>query len=118
MRIQTKEDGTARCIVEDYADLLQIRTLSEWHPVDEDPFTVSTTVGNLSAVGLAAPHEDLIFPDPNPALFDYQRWIVDMALDRERFADIDLGLRHDEADEGEVRQRGLHGGALRDDFQL
>lgn len=86
MRITTLEDGTARCVVEDYGDLLQVRTLSEWHPISEDPFTVTTTVGNLSAVGLADPHADLVFPDPNPALFDYQRWIVDMALDRERFA--------------------------------
>lgn len=113
MRIVEHDDGRATITLEEYPDLLQVRDVAEWHFVDESPPTIETTVTNLAAAGLA----DIVAPvergEIAPFLFDYQRWIVEMALDRERFAifaDCGLGktamqlewARHVAADCGRV----------------
>ena len=86
MKIETHPNGDATLTLEDYADLLVARTLPEWTMTAEEPPTVETRTVHLAAAGLADADEAAAFPPCAEHLFDYQRWIVEMALDRERFA--------------------------------
>lgn len=91
MRIATTGDR-ASLTVETYADLLACRALPEWHFVG--PREVETTVAHLHSAGIGGGElEPVALPELNLALFDYQRWTVELALDRERFAVFaDCGL--------------------------
>ncbi len=78
------EGSHATLTIEDYADLLAVRSLPEFRFTA--PRTVSTATAHLGTIGLDA---GTTHPDWEPLaghLFDYQRWIVNLALDRERFA--------------------------------
>lgn len=86
MRIDYADNGrTATVEIEDYPDLLQCRSLSEWRFIGET--TVETTVEHLTAAGITDTKPETIEWLPfNPTLFAHQEWIVKLALDRERFA--------------------------------
>lgn len=90
--IVTHHGDRALLTVEEYADLLAVRALPEYHFVDDA--TAETAASHLHAIGLAAESARLAMPlDPCPALFDYQAWTVAMAYDRQRFAIFaDTGL--------------------------
>lgn len=83
MKIET-QDGIATLGIEEYADLLQVRVLPEWRMTGYR--TVTTEIRHLEAVGILKPPETAILGEPSSFLFDYQRWIVGLALQRERFA--------------------------------
>lgn len=91
MKVEAREDGSAVCMIDEYADLLAARSLAEWRLIG--PREVETTMAHLAAVGLVDEFAALDIGEPAGHLFDYQDWIVRLALDRERFAIFgDCGL--------------------------
>jgi len=90
MLIDRREDGTATLTLQDYPDLLTIRSLPDYRFVGAQ--SVEVDAADLDLIGLDAGHR----PEPaRPAshLFDYQAWIVARAVERERFAIFaDTGL--------------------------
>jgi DNA modification methylase len=91
--ISTDEHGAAILTLEEYPDLLACRALAEWHFISEDPPEVATRVEHLAAAGLADESAAVRWAPQPDFLFDYQRWMVERALDRERFAIFaDCGL--------------------------
>jgi hypothetical protein len=82
--------STAHLTLEDYPDLLVVRTLPDYRFTGRN--TVTCDHSDLAALGLAA---TTVTPtiETAPHLFDYQEWIVRRAIDRERFAIFaDTGL--------------------------
>jgi hypothetical protein len=78
-------DGTTAVLtIEDYADLLAVRALPEFHFTG--PTTVTTNTALLATIGLAVDADAVTWQPITAPLFDYQRWTVNLALDRERFA--------------------------------
>lgn len=90
MKVTTDGDR-AVLHLETYEDLLTARALPEWRM--SGPDTAETRVPHLEAIGLGEKvkkSKRLKFP---LHLFDYQEWIVAMALERHRFAVFaDTGL--------------------------
>lgn len=91
MRITPESDTHSRLELEQYGDLLKIRALPDYRFVDRATVVVDTA--DLAAVGIEVEGVDYLVPDLADHLFDYQRWIVERAFDRERFAVFaDTGL--------------------------
>ena len=82
--ILTRKDDRALLGIEDYADLLAVRALPEFHFVDER--TVTTAAAHLASIGLDPTVEQPEWLPLADYLFDYQAWTVKLALERERFA--------------------------------
>jgi hypothetical protein len=82
--ILTRQADRASLGIEDYADLLAVRALPEFHFTDER--TVSTATALLGAIGLDPTTERPDWLPPADYLFDYESWTVKLALERERFA--------------------------------
>ena len=80
----TSDSAWADLTIEDYPDLLACRALSEWRFTGER--TVRTRPELLAAAGLAGAIETVSLGEPSPFLFDYQQWIIKLAIDRQRFA--------------------------------
>ena len=78
------EGATAYLTIEDYSDLLAVRSLPEFRFTSRR--TVETAVAHLHVIGLKATGQALSWQPLAPHLFDYQSWTVDLALERERFA--------------------------------
>ncbi len=74
----------SRVRLDDYADLLAIRSLPEYRFVDDQTIECATAL--LAEHDLAEPIEPPTAAEPSPFLFDYQQWLVSMAVDKERFA--------------------------------
>lgn len=79
-------NGRALLQIDGYEDLLRVRGLAEWSFVSEDPPIVATDPTMLHAIGLDATEDHYRWPKIAPHLFDYQRWVIERALERERFA--------------------------------
>ncbi len=77
-------DGVATIKLTKYEDLLTVRGLPEWRFVSDD--TIQCDARHLYSIGLANHDEGYEWGDHADHLFDYQRWVVDRALERERFA--------------------------------
>jgi DNA modification methylase len=91
MRIATENATQSRVELELYGDLLKIRALPDYRFVDRATVIVDT--GDLALVGIDTAGVEKTTPELAPHLFDYQRWIVERAFDRERFAIFaDTGL--------------------------
>lgn len=85
-----RQSGRARITVESYEDLLAVRAIPDYRFVDE--VMVDCDERHLHILGEAVRAEHA-FPGLSAHLFDYQRWTVEMALDRRRFAIFaDTGL--------------------------
>ncbi len=90
MKIRTEGD-TAHLTIEGYPDLLACRALPEWRLVG--PRHVQTRTVHLIQAGLAVESATQDFGARASHLFDYQRWVLDLALERERFACfLDTGM--------------------------
>jgi DNA modification methylase len=79
-------NGRARLTVDSYEDLLRARGLPEWAFVSEEPPIVECDENMLHTIGLEATSDDMRWAKLAPHLFDYQRWVLERALERERFA--------------------------------
>lgn len=91
MRIIESDADHATIAVDDYPDLLAIRAIPEYRFVG--PTKVQIATRNLQDLGLADTSIADTFGELAPHLFDYQAWVVEMALDRRRFAVFaDTGL--------------------------
>ena len=75
---------TARITIEDYGDLLACRGLPEWRMIDRH--TAECATAHLDLLGVETSTVDPVTYRPTRALFDYQAWIVQRAVERERFA--------------------------------
>jgi DNA modification methylase len=81
----------ARLKIESYADLLQARSLAEWRFIGDAE--VETEWHHLASTGMVDSVPGAELGEPSDFLFDYQRWLVEMACERERFAVFaDCGL--------------------------
>jgi len=83
VKISTVDATTSRLTLDAYPDLLKIRALPDYRFVSGNEVHVDTS--DLALIGATAP-EPRARPELAPHLFDYQAWIVDRALARERFA--------------------------------
>lgn len=83
MKVTTNGD-TAELEIETYSDLLRIRALPEWHMIG--PRIARTDKRLLHIIEAATADETTSWDLLSSFLFDYQRWIVELALDRRRFA--------------------------------
>lgn len=94
MKILRETDSEVECAIDTYGDLLKARTLAEWEVIRENPCEIRTLRGHLAAAGFTDEEEAAHDMDALPAhLWDYQRWIIEMAFDRHRFAIFaDCGL--------------------------
>lgn len=90
--VKVSIDGrTARLDIEDYSDLLTVRSLPAYH--FDGPESVMTERQHLESVGLADPEKQKRRAEYAGYLFDYQRWVIDRALERRKFAAwLDCGL--------------------------
>jgi DNA modification methylase len=81
----------AAVTLEAYPDLLKVRALPEWRFVG--PRVIETTAEHLASAGLAPELAAATYGEPAGYLFDYQKWVVEAALRKERFAVFaDCGL--------------------------
>lgn len=93
MRLTDTTTGDTLIHIDEYADLLAVRSISEWTWESSEPPIVRAKTAALAVAGLAPSVAEEQWPEPSRFLFDYQLWIVKMALDRERFAIFaDCGL--------------------------
>lgn len=83
MRVD-RRDVLARIQLEEYQDLLSIRRLPEWRFVTDD--TIETDAAHLHMIGVDDNAEPIEWPGISGHLFDYQRWVLERALELERFA--------------------------------
>lgn len=83
-RVERSGRQVAVIDIERYADLLAVRAIPEYQFVGDS--TVEADWGLLADAGLAPPEERTVIGATAAHLFDYQAWIVDMAVRRERFA--------------------------------
>ncbi len=83
MKVASEDARNSRVTLEDYPDLLAVRALPDYRFVARDQVLVDTA--DLAELGIVAPVEARSWDIVGP-LFDYQRWIVDRAIERERFA--------------------------------
>lgn len=84
MKVLATTDGRSTIELEEYPDLLALRSLPDYRFIGEAE--VEVDAADLAELGVTAPPEDSrswTFVGP---LFDYQEWIVNRALERERFA--------------------------------
>jgi len=85
MKVLETTDGRATVEVEEYPDLLALRSLPDYRFVGDSQVEVDSL--DLAEIGVldteAHPDRSWTFVGP---LFDYQQWIVNRALERERFA--------------------------------
>lgn len=85
MKIEPSTAGRSTVTLDEYSDLLAIRGLPDYRFNGEAAVDVDT--GHLADAGMLTEQPiAAIWTDPSSFLFDYQQWIVRMALDRERFA--------------------------------
>lgn len=70
--------------LECYEDLLTVRGLPEWRFVSDT--TIECDSAMLERIGIGEPVADSVWMPYASHLFDYQRWVLDRALERERFA--------------------------------
>jgi DNA modification methylase len=89
--VKVTTDGTRATLrVEEYADLLKVRCLPEYRFIGAQD--VECDAADLEMLGLAVARsaDPIVIADH---LFDYQRWITERAVERERFAVFaDTGL--------------------------
>lgn len=83
MKIETRSDGSATVELEDYADMLKVRALPDYRFVGDR--VVECDAADLAAIGVPVDRRERTWGIVGP-LFDYQAWIVDRAIERERFA--------------------------------
>ena len=74
----------ARLDLEDYGDLLACRGLPEWRMTARR--TAECSTAHLDLLGIDSSTADPVAYRPSKVLFDYQGWIVQRAIERERFA--------------------------------
>lgn len=84
MKIEHLTGGRSRLGLEQYEDLLLARCLPDYRFLNAD--TIETETEDLEFIGVARPDDTTRPWEPNPHLFDYQRWVVERALRKERFA--------------------------------
>ena len=90
MIVDTHPNGIATVVLQEYPDLLKVRTLPDYRFVGAD--TIECDAVDLEALGIetGVTQHDV---RPGTHLFDYQAWIVERAVMRERFAIFaDTGL--------------------------
>lgn len=84
MRLDHRAGGRSIIHLDEYPDLLAVRSMPDYRFVGETAVEVDTAdlewIGRLPDV---AARRDVL---PAPHLFDYQAWIVRRAVERERFA--------------------------------
>ena len=85
MKILDDTSARWRIQLEDYADLVMIRAAGEYEFID-DTGLVWADPDALAAVGVISETAVRSEWTISEHLFDYQQWIVNRALDRERFA--------------------------------
>jgi hypothetical protein len=91
VRVDHRGD-VAHLSIESYADLLAVRALPEYRYVDDATVEAATVLLHAIGISTATVDEPMALPLIE-ALFDYQAWCVEMALDRRRFAIFaDTGL--------------------------
>lgn len=83
MRIEYA-NGRALLHLEEYADLLALRALPEYRFVGDA--CAECDPAHLEQIGLAEAVAPRAMLAPSEFLFDYQQWLVTMAVERERFA--------------------------------
>lgn len=84
MRLTPENATQTRVQLEEYPDLLKVRALPDYRFVDSDTVIVDTDA--LATVGIDTDADNPDPPELSPHLFDYQKWIVERAFDRQRFA--------------------------------
>ncbi len=84
MDVTTRDDGYTQIRLHQYEDLLRVRGLPEWRFINDD--TILTETRHLTSIGLDDEEAVYRWSEPASHLFDYQRWVLKRALDRERFA--------------------------------
>ena len=85
MKILDRSQARWRVQLEDYADLVTIRAAGEYEFIDDTGLSW-VDPDALAAVGVIPETDVRSAWDIGAHLFDYQAWIVERALDRERFA--------------------------------
>lgn len=83
MQLDHRAGGKTLVHLDEYPDLLAIRSLPDYRFVGEA--TVELDTADLELIG-KAPRFDTVMVEPSAYLFDYQAWIVRRAVERERFA--------------------------------
>jgi superfamily II DNA or RNA helicase/DNA modification methylase len=83
MRIDHRTGGRSIVHLDEYADLLAVRSLPDYRFTGETSVEVDTS--DLAFIGQAPAINEHTF-HPSAHLFDYQAWIVRRAVERERFA--------------------------------
>jgi len=84
MKVEHLPAGRSRLELERYEDLLLVRCLPDYRFLDAN--TVETETEDLEFIGIERPADLTRKWEPNPNLFDYQRYIVERALRKERYA--------------------------------
>lgn len=82
--VKSGPSGLVTVQLEQYRDLLAIRSLPDYRFVDDDAVEVDDT--DLAALGIGDAPTATHRYEPEPFVFDYQAWIVARAIERERFA--------------------------------
>ena len=83
MKLDHRSDGRTHLEIEDYEDLLAVRSMPDYRFIDGT--TVEVDTDDLQWIGVNAPRS-AVTALPAGHLFDYQSWIVRRAFERERFA--------------------------------
>lgn len=84
MKYDHHDSGRSTLTLETYDDLLAVRCLPDYQFVGTHQ--IECEGADLEFIGVARPDAKLGNWEPNPHLFDYQRWVVERALRKERYA--------------------------------
>ena len=83
MKIDHRSGGRSVVHLDEYPDLLAIRSMPDYRFIGAQAVEVDSV--DLELIGQAVARDARIVT-PSPYLFDYQAWIVRRAVERERFA--------------------------------